>query len=89
VVVRAAADASTAVTGVESSIGVSMAGTVPMYQVCATHRVPCVTLGAGRADCRAHAPDENIRVEDLAAATRMMGRFIAAVAALPEIPRVP
>jgi acetylornithine deacetylase/succinyl-diaminopimelate desuccinylase-like protein len=65
-----------------------MAGTVPMYQVCAAHRVPCVSLGAGRVDCRAHAPDENIWIDDLAAATKMMGRFMDALASLPEVPRV-
>jgi acetylornithine deacetylase/succinyl-diaminopimelate desuccinylase-like protein len=87
--VLAAAAVSTDVTGLESTIGVSMGGTVPMYQVCAAHRVPCMTLGAARADCRAHAPDENIRIEDLGAAARMMGRFVDAVAALPDVPRVP
>ncbi len=89
VVVMTAARVSSEVTGLEATIGVSMAGTVPMAQVCERHRVPCVSLGAGRADCRAHAPDENIRIEDLATATRMMGRFIAAFAALPEVPKVP
>jgi acetylornithine deacetylase/succinyl-diaminopimelate desuccinylase-like protein len=89
VVTTTAAGVCTELTGIESTIGVSMAGTVPMFQVCAAHRVPCVTIGAGRADCRAHAPDENIRIEDLAAAARMMGRFVDAIAALPEVPRVP
>ncbi|HEX5826269.1 MAG TPA: M20/M25/M40 family metallo-hydrolase [Candidatus Limnocylindrales bacterium] len=88
-VMRAAAAVCDEVTGLETDIGVAMAGTVPMYQVCAEHRVPCVSLGAGRVDCRAHAPDENIRIEDLATATRMMGRFIDAIAALPEVPPVP
>lgn len=88
VVVTTAARVSEDVAGMEASIGVSMAGTVPMFQVCAAHRVPCVTLGAGRADCRAHAPDENIRIEDLGAATRMMGRFVDAFARLPEVPKV-
>jgi acetylornithine deacetylase/succinyl-diaminopimelate desuccinylase-like protein len=89
VVITTAADVCTEVTGIESTIGVAMAGTVPMFQVCAPNRVPCVTIGAGRADCRAHAPDENIRIEDLGAAARMMGRFVDAIAALPEVPRVP
>jgi acetylornithine deacetylase/succinyl-diaminopimelate desuccinylase-like protein len=89
VVVATAAAVSTEVAGLETTLGVSMPGTVPMAQVCAEHRVPCVSLGAGRADCRAHAPDENIRLEDLAAATRMMGRFVDAFARLPEVPRVP
>jgi acetylornithine deacetylase/succinyl-diaminopimelate desuccinylase-like protein len=88
VVVQTAARVSADVAGQETSVGVSMAGTVPMFQVCATHRVPCATLGAGRADCRAHAPDENIRIDDLGAAARMMGRFIDAIATLPEVPPV-
>jgi acetylornithine deacetylase/succinyl-diaminopimelate desuccinylase-like protein len=89
IVVQTAAAVSTEVAGLETALGVSMAGTVPMAQVCARHRVPCVTLGAGRADCRAHAPDENIRIEDLGAATRMMARFVDAFARLPEVPKVP
>ena len=71
------------------SIAVSMPGTVPMYQVCARHRVPATTIGAGRADANLHAPDENIRIEDLVFATKMMGRFVDAFARLPEVPKVP
>jgi len=89
VVVTAAARASEAITGLEASIGISMAGTVPMYQICAAHRVPATSLGAGRDDCRAHAPDENIRVDDLATATRITTRFLDAFSRLPEVPRVP
>jgi acetylornithine deacetylase/succinyl-diaminopimelate desuccinylase-like protein len=89
VVIATAAAVSSDVAGLEATLGVSMAGTVPMAQVCARHRVPCVTLGTGRADCRAHAPDENIRIEDLAGAAKMMARFVDALARLPEVPRVP
>ena len=89
VVVQAAAAVSEAVTGIEASIGISMAGTVPMAQVCAQHRVPATSLGAGRADCSAHAPDENIRIADLVTAARITGRFVDAFARLPEVPRVP
>lgn len=89
VVIATAARVSSEVAGQEATIGVSMPGTVPMSQVCERHRVPATTLGAGRADCRAHAPDENIRIDDLAAATRMMGRFVDALARLPEVPKVP
>ncbi len=88
-VILAAARASEAVTGLEPVIGVSMAGTVPMAQVCARHRVPATSLGAGRGDCRAHAPDENIRIDDLATATRITGRFLDELARLPEVPPVP
>jgi acetylornithine deacetylase/succinyl-diaminopimelate desuccinylase-like protein len=59
-----------------------------MYQVCAQHRVPATTLGAGRDDCRAHAPDENVRLADLATATRISARFYDEFAALPEVPPV-
>ncbi len=89
VVVATAAAVSSEVAGQETTLGVSMAGTVPMAQVCARQRVPCVSLGTGRADCRAHAPDENIRLDDLADAARMMARFVDAFARLPEVPRVP
>jgi acetylornithine deacetylase/succinyl-diaminopimelate desuccinylase-like protein len=60
-----------------------------MHQVCAAHRVPATMLGAGRADGNLHAPDENIRIGDLAIAVRMMGRFVDALARLPEVPKVP
>jgi acetylornithine deacetylase/succinyl-diaminopimelate desuccinylase-like protein len=89
VVVATAARVSEAIAGLEASVGISMAGTVPMHQVCAAHRVPATSLGAGRADCRAHAPDENIRIGDLVTATRITGRFLDAFARLPEVPRVP
>ena len=88
-VVQLAARVSEDVVGLPASIGVSMPGTVPMHQVCARHRVPATLLGSGRADCRAHAPDENIRIADLAVAARMMGRFVEAFARLPEVPKVP
>jgi acetylornithine deacetylase/succinyl-diaminopimelate desuccinylase-like protein len=86
--IDAAADASTAVVGKPTIRYVSMPGTVPMYQVCAAHRVPCCTLGAARDDCRAHAPDENVRIDDLGTATRIMTRFLDAFAALREVPPV-
>ncbi|HYM83780.1 MAG TPA: M20/M25/M40 family metallo-hydrolase [Candidatus Dormibacteraeota bacterium] len=85
---EAAARASEVVTGRPATRQVSMPGTVPMYQVCAAHRVPATSLGAGRDDCRAHAPDENIRLEDLATATRITGRFLELFAAAPEMPPV-
>ena len=87
--IDAAAAASNDVTGLETIVGLSMAGTVPMFQVCATHRVPATTLGAARDDCRAHAPDENIRIEDLGTAARITARFLDRFARLAEIPRVP
>jgi acetylornithine deacetylase/succinyl-diaminopimelate desuccinylase-like protein len=84
----AAARASEAIAGKTASRYVSMPGTVPMHQVCAAHRVPCTLLGAGRDDCHAHAPDENIRIEDLGRAVRITARFLDELAALPELPPV-
>ena len=79
-VVTTAADVATEVAGLAATIGVSMAATVPMAQVCARHRVPCTTLGTGRADCRAHAPDENIRLDDYFEGIHFIRRLIEAFA---------
>jgi acetylornithine deacetylase/succinyl-diaminopimelate desuccinylase-like protein len=87
-IAEAAARASEAVTGKPATRLVSAAGTVPMYQVCAAHRVPATSLGAARDDCRAHAPDENIRLDDLAVATRITGRFLDLFASAAEMPPV-
>jgi acetylornithine deacetylase/succinyl-diaminopimelate desuccinylase-like protein len=87
-IVLASAAAAEAVTGQEATFGVSMAGTVPMFQVCAPFRVPITSLGAARDDCAAHAPDENVRIDDLATATRITGRFLDRFARLPDVPRV-
>lgn len=87
-VVLAAGLAAEDVTGQSATYSVSMPGTVPMFQVCAANRVAVTSLGAARDDCDAHAPDENIRIEDLATATRITGRFLDRFARLPEVPRV-
>ena len=76
-------------TGQSPCYSVSMSGTVPMHQVCAQHRVPLTTLGAARDDCDAHAPNENVRIEDLATATRIMARFLDRFAAPPRGPERP
>ena len=88
-VVLASGAAAEAVTGQSPIYSVSMPGTVPMFQVCARDRVPLTTLGASRDDCDAHAPNENVRIEDLALATRITGRFLDRFARLPEVPKVP
>ena len=87
-VVVAAGEAAQDVTGQSALYYVSMAGTVPMFQVCSADRVPITSLGAARDDCDAHAPDENIRIEDLATATRITARFLDRFARLPEVPKV-
>ena len=80
--VGAAIRASEAVAGRRATISVSMPGTTPMYRFCAAHQVPNTTLGAARDDCRAHAPDENIRLDDLRTATRISARFFEEFAAI-------
>ena len=80
-VVQAAIAVSEEVTGRRALVSVSLPATAPMWQVCASRRVPATSLGTYRDDCRAHAPNENVRIDDLAAATRMAGRFYHAFAA--------
>ena len=84
-IVAAAAAASEAVAGRPAVVNPSMPGCAPMWQVCAARGVPNVSLGAGRNDCMAHAPDENYRISDAASAARMMGRFLDAFAGLPAL----
>ena len=81
--VGAAKRASEGVVGVPSLVSPSLSGTAPMHEICAQHNVPTVTLGAGRTDCMAHAPDENYRLDDAATAARITARFLDEFAALP------
>jgi acetylornithine deacetylase/succinyl-diaminopimelate desuccinylase-like protein len=81
-ILEAATRVSEEVTGKPAIRGVAFSGTVPMWQVCGRDGVPQTTLGAGRDDCKAHAPDENIRIEDLETATRICARFLDAFADL-------
>jgi acetylornithine deacetylase/succinyl-diaminopimelate desuccinylase-like protein len=83
-ILAAALRASADVTGVPSIQQVSGAGTEPMYDVAAAHRLPMATLGASDEDVRAHAPDESYRLSDAAAAARMMGRFLDEFAAIGD-----
>jgi acetylornithine deacetylase/succinyl-diaminopimelate desuccinylase-like protein len=80
--VQAAARASDAVTGKSSLVSPSIGGTAPMYEVCAEHNVPCVTLGSARVDCMAHAPDENYRIADAAIGAKITARFLEEFAKL-------
>ena len=78
----AAARASEAVFGATSVRYVSMPGVAPMWQVCGRDAIPMTSLGAGEWDCRAHAPDENIRLDAAANAVRVTARFLDEFAAL-------
>lgn len=60
----------------------SAGGTAPMHQVCAPHRLPIVTLGAGDAEVRAHAPNESYSLDLMRRAARVTGRFLGEFAAI-------
>lgn len=60
----------------------SSMSTAPMYQVCAQHRLPAVGFGCVHPDARAHAPDENIRLDLMAQGTKVFARFLARFAGL-------
>ncbi len=78
----AATRASSAVFGKPTVQYVASPGTIPMYPICAPYQVPLTAIGAAHADCRAHAPDENYRLDMAAAAARCMSRFVDEFAAL-------
>ena len=60
----------------------SAGGTAPMHQVCAPHRLPMVTLGAGDPEVRAHAPNESYSLDLMRRAVRVTGRFLGEFAAI-------
>ncbi len=59
----------------------SSPGTAPMYQVCAPHRLPMVAIGYSHPDARVHAPDENVRLDLMPKAAKVLGRFFDEFAA--------
>ena len=78
----AAARVSEAIFELPSVRYVSMPGTAPMWQVCGRDQVPSTSLGGGSADCRAHAPNENVRLDYAAKAAQLTARFLDEFAAL-------
>ncbi len=80
--VDAAARATEAVYGVPPLRLFSSPGTAPMHQVCAPGRLPMVAIGYGHPDARAHAPDENARLDLLPKAAMVFGRFLEEFAAI-------
>lgn len=62
---------------------ISSMSTAPMHQVCAEHRLPAVGFGCAHPDNRAHAPDENIRLDLMSQGTKVFGRFLARFGQLP------
>lgn len=60
----------------------SMAGTAPLHQLCAPHRLPITCIGGSDAEVRAHAPDESCDLALMLKGARVMGRFLIGFAAL-------
>lgn len=63
-IVRAAIDAANAVYANAPIIYPTAAGSGPMYPLCQALGIPAVNAGCGWYDSRAHAPNENVRIED-------------------------
>ncbi len=83
----AAARVSEAVFGLPSVRYVSMPGVAPMWQVCGRDRIPMTSLGGGTSDARAHAPDENVRLDYAAKAVEVTARFLDEFAELGQATR--
>ena len=78
----AASRVSEAVFGKPAVRYVSTPGVAPMGQVCGRDLVPMTSLGCATVDTRAHAPDENVRLDLAAQAARLTARFLDEFAAL-------
>jgi len=63
---------------------VSSPGTAPMYQVCATHRVPMAFIGAADLRNNAHAPDESF---SMATGSRAALAFLRLLDNISDLPR--
>jgi acetylornithine deacetylase/succinyl-diaminopimelate desuccinylase-like protein len=78
-VVRAAKAAAESAFGMEALIVPTSGGTSPMWQVCAKRKLANVTLGMGHPGSGAHAPNENILLENywraLRATVDLYGRY--------------
>jgi acetylornithine deacetylase/succinyl-diaminopimelate desuccinylase-like protein len=75
-IVDAAARAAEEVFGQPALRHFSSAGTAPMYEVCAAHRVPMVAIGCSDHHARAHAPNESVDLARYRQAIRAMARLI-------------
>lgn len=78
-VVRAAKAAAEVAFGAEALIVPTSGGTSPMWQVCAKRKLANVTLGMGHPGSGAHAPNENILLDNywraLRATVDLYGRY--------------
>ena len=56
-----------------------MAGTQPLHPMMSILNVPMASAGMYYPDARAHAPDENIRLEDFVLGTKHVAAIIEAL----------
>lgn len=63
---------------------VSGSGTAPMYQVCATHRVPLAFIGGADLQGNAHAPDESFSIATGSKAALAFLRLLDNISRLPH-----
>lgn len=77
---RLVANAAREVYGLEPVISPTMTGSGPMYPFGAQLGVPIASSGASNPDSRAHAPNENIRVEDLLLAAKHVATIMEMMA---------
>lgn len=79
--VQLAAQTARAVYNKEPSVFPLVGVSGPLHPFAVGLRLPVVTCGAGYPGARVHAPNENLRVSDLALGARHTARFVAALAA--------
>ncbi|MBI4257843.1 MAG: M20/M25/M40 family metallo-hydrolase [Thaumarchaeota archaeon] len=74
--VRIVESSAKEIYGVNPVIHPSMAGSGPMYLFVNRLRIPTASIGIGHFGSKIHAPNENIRLEDLYKGIRYMVRFM-------------
>jgi acetylornithine deacetylase/succinyl-diaminopimelate desuccinylase-like protein len=75
-IVQAVARALEPVWGSAPTILVTDPGAAPMWDICAANGVPQADFGAAYSGSRAHAPNENLRLDHAERTVRSMVRFI-------------
>jgi len=82
-IAQVVADAYRDLYGVEPVFIPTSLGSGPLYQLCAQFGIEAATSGAGHARSQAHAPNENIYVEDFVTTIKHVVQIIERFAALP------
>jgi acetylornithine deacetylase/succinyl-diaminopimelate desuccinylase-like protein len=76
-IVRDATEAAVWTYGKEAILEISAAGTGPMYLFVKGLKVPCISIGCTHAFERAHAPDENLRLDLFVEGTKWVARTLS------------